>query len=60
MGDYIAYLILAVVFIWYCRSTYKKIKGESGNCGSSGGCGGCSTTSDVCDGEDELFKRRLE
>ena len=47
MEDFIAYLILAIVIIWFCRNIYRKITlADKGGCGN--GCENCSGTSDDC------------
>ena len=59
MEDFIAYFILGIVFLWFFRNTYKKIKGQNDASGCSGGCGGCNTTSDSCADSTKLYDRKL-
>lgn len=59
MEDYIAYFILGIVFLWFFRNIYKKLKNQGDACGCSGGCGGCKTNSDSCTDSNKLYDRKL-
>lgn len=59
MEDFLAYFILVIVIVWFCRNTYKKVKGENGSCACSGGCGGCNTNNDLCDDSEKLSAKDL-
>ncbi len=48
MEDFIAYLILVIVILWFCRNIYRKITmTDKQGCGN--GCENCGGSHDSCD-----------